>query len=110
MDFAHSPSKVRATVSAVKKQFPFRTLVAILELHTYSSLNKKFIPEYSGTLSSADKAVVYFNSEVIENKGLEKFNGNYIKNYFNYKELEVFSNRDELEKFIMNIGQYKLSP
>jgi UDP-N-acetylmuramate: L-alanyl-gamma-D-glutamyl-meso-diaminopimelate ligase len=105
MDFAHSPSKVRATVSAVKKQFPFRTLVAILELHTYSSLNKKFIPEYSGTLSSADKAVVYFNSEVIKNKGLEKLNENYIKNYFNYKELEVFSNRDELEKFIMNIDR-----
>lgn len=67
-DFAHSPSKVKATVEAVKAQYPNRKLVAGFELHTFSSLNKEFITEYNQTLAAADEAIVYFNEHVLELK------------------------------------------
>lgn len=103
-DFAHSPSKVRATVEAVKRQFPEKTLIAILELHTYSSLNKKFIHEYYGTLNKADKAIVYYDPEVIKNKGLEQLNVIYIKKSFNIKNMKVFTIPEELEQQIKTIS------
>ncbi|NJW54942.1 peptidoglycan synthetase, partial [Salinimicrobium sp. CDJ15-91] len=67
-DFAHSPSKVMATTKAVKQQYPKKQLLACLELHTYSSLNAEFLKEYKGALNAADKAVVYFSPEAIQNK------------------------------------------
>jgi len=70
-DFAHSPSKVTATVDAVKQQFPERKLVAVFELHTFSSLNKKFLSEYKGALDKADVKIVYFNPHTIEMKKME---------------------------------------
>lgn len=69
-DFAHSPSKLKATINAVKQQFPERKLIACMELHTFSSLNQKFLSEYNGSMASADRAMVYFNPHTIEHKKL----------------------------------------
>lgn len=69
-DFAHAPSKVKATMEAVRKQFPDRKLVAVLELHTYSSLNEQFLSEYQGALDLADKAVVFYSRHALELKRL----------------------------------------
>ena len=65
-DFAHSPSKVEATTKAVKEQYPDRTLIACLELHTYSSLNAEFLKEYKGALDAADIAVVFYSPHAVE--------------------------------------------
>lgn len=70
-DFAHSPSKLKATTAAVKEQYPDRTLVACMELHTFSSLQKAFLPEYKGAMEAADEALVYFSPEVVSHKRLE---------------------------------------
>ena len=70
-DFAHSPSKVSATTNAVKEQYPNRTLVACLELHTYSSLNAEFLKEYQGALDAADVAVVFYSPHAVEIKKLK---------------------------------------
>src|SRR5690606_27948517 len=64
-DFAHSPSKLRATVSAVKRQYPKRKLIACMELHTFSSLKKEFLPHYFECMEEADEAYVYFSPEVV---------------------------------------------
>jgi UDP-N-acetylmuramate: L-alanyl-gamma-D-glutamyl-meso-diaminopimelate ligase len=69
-DFAHSPSKLKATTSAVKEQYPSRKLYAYMELHTFSSLNKQFLPLYKNAMEKADVAVVYFNPEVVKHKKL----------------------------------------
>ncbi len=69
-DFAHSPSKLKATTAAVKEQFPNRTLVACMELHTFSSLKKAFLPEYKDAMQDADEALVYFSPSVVEHKKL----------------------------------------
>ncbi len=70
-DFAHSPSKLKATVKALKEQFPEKELVACIELHTFSSLNKDFIELYNGCMDDADFPFVYFNLHTIELKKLE---------------------------------------
>ncbi len=69
-DFAHSPSKLRATTEAVKKQFPSRKLYACMELHTFSSLSKEFLSQYEGAMHDADIAYVYFNPETVKHKQL----------------------------------------
>ena len=70
-DFAHSPSKLKATTTAVKHQYPNRKVIACMELHTFSSLKKEFLPHYEGAMLAADEALVYFNPEVVHHKKLE---------------------------------------
>jgi UDP-N-acetylmuramate: L-alanyl-gamma-D-glutamyl-meso-diaminopimelate ligase len=71
MDFAHSPSKLMATTKAVKEQFATRKVVACMELHTFSSLKKEFLPHYLNTMNAADEALVYFNPDVVKHKKLD---------------------------------------
>lgn len=70
-DFAHSPSKLKATTKAVKEQFSDRKVIACMELHTFSSLKKEFLPHYENAMKMADEAVVYFSPEVVHHKKLE---------------------------------------
>jgi UDP-N-acetylmuramate: L-alanyl-gamma-D-glutamyl-meso-diaminopimelate ligase len=95
-DFAHSPSKLKATVNAVKGQFPEKKLIAIMELHTFSSLNAAFLNEYSGTMDLADLAIVYYNPEVIEHKKLDPISTDQVKQSFNNPDLFVFCDQKEL--------------
>lgn len=88
-DFAHSPSKLTATIQAVKEQFPNRKLVACMELHTFSSLTKEFLKEYKGTMDKADIRKVYFNPHVLEHKRLPALSADEVKNYFG--EVEVYT-------------------
>ncbi|MEY5001832.1 MAG: hypothetical protein RLZZ211_1868 [Bacteroidota bacterium] len=69
-DFAHSPSKLKATTSAVKQQYPDREVIACMELHTFSSLQKAFLPQYDGAMAAADQALVYFSPSVVAHKKL----------------------------------------
>ncbi|WP_320054267.1 Mur ligase family protein [uncultured Acetobacteroides sp.] len=95
LDFAHSPSKLMATTKAVKEQFPNRKLVACMELHTFSSLNKDFLSEYNGTMSKADVAYVYFNPETIKHKQLPEINPDEVKASFG-GNVEVFTESEKL--------------
>ncbi len=70
-DFAHSPSKLKATIEAVKQQFAGHKLIAVFELHTFSSLNKNFLPQYQHSMDPADEAIVYFNPHVFEQKKMQ---------------------------------------
>src|SRR5690606_10326750 len=70
-DFAHAPSKVKASIDAVKQQFPHRKLLAILELHTFSSLNKDFMDQYKNTMDQADEAVVFYSRHALELKRMK---------------------------------------
>lgn len=101
-DFAHAPSKVKATTEALKKQFPNRTLVACLELHTFSSLNKAFLPQYAGALNSADVPVVYFNPKTVEHKRMEMLDENQIKEAFKNSNINVFTDSKALQEFVEN--------
>jgi UDP-N-acetylmuramate: L-alanyl-gamma-D-glutamyl-meso-diaminopimelate ligase len=102
LDFAHAPSKVEATTSAFKERFHKRKLVACLELHTYSSLNKNFISNYQDTLRSADVACVYFNPKNNKQKEDSKIDIQDVKNAFNFNDLKVFTEVGELENFLLS--------
>lgn len=97
-DFAHSPSKLKATISAVKEQFPDRKLVACMELHTYSSLNMGFLEEYAQTMDEADEAIVYFNAHTLEIKKLSPVSETDVKNAFQKNDLRIFTETKKLEE------------
>ena len=95
-DFAHAPSKVRATVKAVREQYPNRQLIALLELHTYSSLNPDFLPQYAGSLDAADQAMVTFDPEVVRQKRLPELNSQLLTDHFQRGDLQVITESDQL--------------
>ena len=101
-DFAHSPSKLKATTEAVKKQYTDRELIACMELHTYSSLNKEFLEQYNGSMNLADKAVVYYNPDIVENKRLEEISPEYIKQHFGREDLHVFTDSNKMLDLLHN--------
>jgi UDP-N-acetylmuramate: L-alanyl-gamma-D-glutamyl-meso-diaminopimelate ligase len=103
LDFAHSPSKLKATTEAVKSQFPERELIACMELHTFSSLNKKFLPHYKGTMDAADKAFVFFNPEVLEHKKLPPISEEEVAGAFGHPDLKVFTDSKKLVEELKNI-------
>lgn len=99
-DFAHAPSKLKATVNAVKNQFPQRRLIAVQELHTYSSLNKDFVHNYANTFDEADMAIVYLNPKAVSLKKLELMDEPTLKEGFNRKDLKIFTDSAELKSFL----------
>ncbi|MBD09450.1 MAG: peptidoglycan synthetase [Flavobacteriaceae bacterium] len=101
-DFAHSPSKVEATTKAVKAQYSDRTLVACLELHTYSSLNAEFLKEYKGALDAADVAVVFYSPHAVEIKKLEEVTHEQIANAFERDDLIIYTNPEEFKAFLFS--------
>lgn len=93
-DFAHAPSKVMATVSAVKETYPNSKVVACLELHTFSSLNPDFLPGYSGALDKADEAMVYFNPKAVAHKKLPPLEEETVAQAFGRSDLQVLTQAD----------------
>jgi UDP-N-acetylmuramate: L-alanyl-gamma-D-glutamyl-meso-diaminopimelate ligase len=101
-DFAHSPSKVAATTKAVKAQYKNRTVLACLELHTYSSLNAAFLEEYKGALDAADKAVVFYSPHAVKIKQLEEVTAAQIASAFERDDLIIYTNPQEFKDFLFN--------
>jgi len=99
-DFAHSPSKVEATTKAVKELYQNRTLVACLELHTYSSLNAEFLKEYKSALDAADIAVVFYSPHAVKIKKLETITQQQIADAFNRDDLIIYTNPEDFKDFL----------
>lgn len=95
-DFAHAPSKLRASIAAVKEQYPGRRLLACMELHTFSSLSKDFLPQYQGTMVLADEALVYFNPQVLAHKRLPVVSAAEVAQAFGLPETAVVTSKAEL--------------
>lgn len=102
-DFAHAPSKVMATTQAIKNQFPDRKLVACLELHTFSSLNKDFLPQYKNALDAADVPVVYFNPKTLEHKRMPALSAEDIKEAFGNDQVQVFTDSQALAIYLLSL-------
>ena len=102
-DFAHSPSKVKATAEAVKLQYPSRPLVACLELHTYSSLNAAFLEQYKNALDAADTAVVFYSPQAIEIKKLESVSKTQIEKAFEREDLIIFTEPLRFKNYITSL-------
>jgi UDP-N-acetylmuramate: L-alanyl-gamma-D-glutamyl-meso-diaminopimelate ligase len=103
-DFAHSPSKLKATVDALKEQFPHRKLVACMELHTFSSLTEKFLEQYAGAMDCADVGIIFFNPEAVAHKKLPPITSEMIFNAFQRSDLEVFHTNKQLEERLLSMS------
>lgn len=104
-DFAHAPSKVMATVKAVKENFSNKRLVACLELHTYSSLNPEFLKQYKNTLDKADEALVFYSEDALKIKRMEPISKELIINSFEKNNLQVFTDPVLLENYLKEIDK-----
>lgn len=102
LDFAHSPSKLHATIQAVRAQFPLRKLIACMELHTFSSLNADFLPQYRHSMDEADEAIVFFNPEVVKHKRLSPITIEDVKKGFDNKSIKVFTDNRDLLTLLTN--------
>lgn len=107
-DFAHAPSKVKATMDAVRHQYPDKKIIGVLELHTYSSLNEQFMQEYKGALDGADEAAVFYSKHALELKRMPDLPREVVKQGFAKESLNVFTTRVELENWINSL-QYSNS-
>ncbi len=105
-DFAHAPSKVTASINAVKQQFPQRKLVAILELHTFSSLNEKFMHEYKDAMENADEAIVFYSKHALELKRMPMLEPKSVIDGFNKTDLEVITVKEKLETKLKSVETY----
>lgn len=99
-DFAHAPSKVKATIRAVKQQFPDKKLIALIELHTYSSLNTAFLHEYNQAMDMADVAAVYYSSHALELKKMPPIPEEQVVQGFGKEGLMVIHEKQELEHWL----------
>ncbi|WP_316794586.1 UDP-N-acetylmuramate--L-alanine ligase [Pedobacter frigoris] len=106
-DFAHSPSKLKATIDAVKAQFTTRKLVACIELHTFSSLNKNFLVQYADTMNKADVAIVYIDEKTFVHKKLKPFTKYDVQAAFNKDDLHFFNNSELLQAYLLDINFYQ---
>jgi UDP-N-acetylmuramate: L-alanyl-gamma-D-glutamyl-meso-diaminopimelate ligase len=102
-DFAHSPSKLKATTEAVKQQFPSRKIIAVMELHTFSSLNQDFLNQYKSSMDQADIAFVYFNPHTIEHKKLKSISEEQVRQAFGNNKLNVFTDSKKLNDFLFEV-------
>ncbi|GAA5222132.1 UDP-N-acetylmuramate--L-alanine ligase [Membranihabitans marinus] len=103
LDFAHAPSKVKASVGAIKEISEGKILVAVLELHTFSSLNSEFLPQYKDALAKADIALVMFDPQIVANKKMKALEFDEIKKAFNRNDLIIINSRTVLEGELQKI-------
>ena len=103
LDFAHAPSKVEATVKAMREQFPERKLRVFLELHTFSSLNEKFIPFYRNSLKGTDEATVFCNSHTFKAKNMKPLEKDFLIEAFNHQNLQVIYEAVQLESILREV-------
>ncbi|MBE51377.1 MAG: peptidoglycan synthetase [Flavobacteriales bacterium] len=103
-DFAHSPSKLKASINAVKEQFPNRQLIACMELHTYSSLNKDYISQYENSMKIAETAIIFYDTQTIKHKNMTLISKKLIVKSFNREDLIIFNNTEELKQYLYSIN------
>jgi UDP-N-acetylmuramate: L-alanyl-gamma-D-glutamyl-meso-diaminopimelate ligase len=109
-DFAHAPSKVKATVSAVRERYAHSKILAVLELHTYSSLNAEFIPQYAGALEAADRVLVFYDPKVVDLKRLPPVSVGFIADSFAHSNLTVVDRVEDLKSILQQLrGQHEIN-
>lgn len=104
-DFAHSPSKLNATIDAVREQYPNHKLVACMELHTFSSLSETFLSQYRHVMDKADTAIIFFEHKAVEHKKLPPITKEMVYDAFARRDLEVFNETEILQEYLLKEKQ-----
>lgn len=104
MDFAHAPSKVKATVHAVREKHKKAKIIAVLELHTFSSLNPDFLPQYANSLKWADDKIIYYSPHTLSIKKLPDLSPELLAEFFDEENLIVVTTPEALEKAVKEVS------
>lgn len=99
-DFAHTPAKLRASIHALKEQFPDKALVAIIELHTYSSLSESYLNEYRDTMREAEYPAVFINQEALKQRNAETISEATLKLAFGQPNLVYLDGIDRMKRYL----------
>jgi UDP-N-acetylmuramate: L-alanyl-gamma-D-glutamyl-meso-diaminopimelate ligase len=102
-DFAHSPSKLKATINAVREQYPDRKLVACMELHTFSSLTEEFLRQYAHAMDEADTAIVYYSPAAVAHKKLPPIHPEAIFNAFQRRDLLIYNESEKMKNDLLSM-------
>lgn len=95
-DFAHAPSKVKASTEALRENFPQHQLTVCFELHTFSSLSAEFIHHYQGSVDAADQVMVFYDPHAVALKKLKLMQTDQIKAAFGRDDLVVMSDPEAM--------------
>lgn len=95
-DFAHAPSKLKATISAVRGALPGHRIIGVFELHTFSSLNEKFLSQYAGAMEAADDALVFYSHHALELKNLPSLSVADVEKHFAQQGLQAVDSKEML--------------
>ena len=106
-DFAHAPSKLKASIDAVREQFPDSKLVTFFELYTWSSFDKDFLKNYSGILNNSDVPIIFYDPAVVKSKGATVPGEDEIKKLFNEQRISVFSDAGKVVDFLKTLDWKK---
>jgi UDP-N-acetylmuramate: L-alanyl-gamma-D-glutamyl-meso-diaminopimelate ligase len=109
-DFAHAPSKLKATLNAVREAYAGHHLVACFELHTFSSLNEQFLSEYAHSMDGADEAIVYFSHHALDLKGLPPLDPATVQKYFVRNDIHIIDEKGQLEQEVKKMISSKDKP
>jgi UDP-N-acetylmuramate: L-alanyl-gamma-D-glutamyl-meso-diaminopimelate ligase len=105
LDFAHAPSKVKATLNSFREQWPEKRIFAFLEIHTFSSLNRDFLPQYRESLGKADAAYVFYDPHVVEIKNLPPLDRKFVGDCFGTSNIKVLDEKGQLEAAALQYGE-----
>ncbi|MBK9042800.1 MAG: peptidoglycan synthetase [Saprospiraceae bacterium] len=106
LDFAHAPSKVNATTKANKQWYGDKKLLAVFELHTFSSLDSNFLPQYSHTLKDADAVIVFYSEHTLKMKNKPVLDKDFVKKCFQFPGMVVLTDKEKLLEEL-NQSKYK---
>ncbi len=95
-DFAHAPSKLKATLEAMRQRYPEKRILAVTELHTYSSLNVEFLPNYYGSADKVDELIVFYDQKALEIKSLKAPDNELIIKAFGFSKMKVLHDINQL--------------
>ena len=103
LDYAHAPSKVRATVRAVRSQFPNKKIIGVYELHTYSSLDASFIHNYADTMAGLDQVIIYYDEHALKMKRMPELKEHHVARSFDHSALSVARRTDDLKRLLLDL-------
>lgn len=105
IDYAQAPASVEATVNAFRETYRSRRLITCLELHTFSSLNREYLPLYKGSLDESDEAMVFFDPELVRQRKLPELTPEWIRKQFGKNDLKVFTSPQALESALKKLDE-----
>jgi UDP-N-acetylmuramate: L-alanyl-gamma-D-glutamyl-meso-diaminopimelate ligase len=99
-DFAHAPSKLKATVAAAREQYPDHSIQACIELHTFSSLSAQFLPQYFQALDAADEALVFYHPETLRQKKMAPISPEEVRTAFGRTDIHIAQTNTEVQDWL----------